>query len=157
MGATPLPLPNLRTVKYRQRPARMGRELTRPPVFRRPQPTQAPPMTDADQLRLARSLQFRELLVALFDDPTPWGESVPMQALADHLEQDGRRDLADVVRGRFQVGSSQLQVVQHWRNVDTEPQFPHADMGHLRNRRNMRSVTHVVELMGTMPFGENEA
>lgn len=113
-------------------------------------------MTTDDQLRLARSLQFRELLAALFDDDTPWGESVPMQALADHLEQDGRRDLADIIRGRFQTQRGQLQVIRHRRCVDPAPRFPEPDQGHLRNMRTLRSVTHTVELMGTMFFGEAE-
>lgn len=114
-------------------------------------------MTTDDQLRLARSLQFRELLAALFDDDTPWGESVPMQALADHLEQDGRRDLADIIRGRFQTQRGQLQVVRHRQAVDTAPRFPAADRGHLTNSRNARAVTHVVELQGTIILGEAEA
>lgn len=42
-------------------------------------------MTDADKLRLARQIQFRELLALIFNDDSPWGESMPLQALADHL------------------------------------------------------------------------
>lgn len=113
-------------------------------------------MNPDDQLRLARSLQFRELLAALFDDDTPWGESVPMQALADHLEQDGRRDLADIIRGRFQTQRGQLQVVQHRRRVEYEARFPQADMGHLKNSRSVRSVTHMVELIGTINVLESD-
>lgn len=113
-------------------------------------------MTTDDQLRLARSLQFRELLAALFDDDTPWGESVPMQALADHLEQDGRQDLADIIRGRFQIQRGQLQVVQHRRRVEYEARFPQADMGHLKNSRSVRSVTHMVELIGTINVLESD-
>lgn len=58
-------------------------------------------MTDSDRLRLARLVQFRELITLIFRDPTPWGESLPVQVLADFLEAEGAHDVADAVRGRF--------------------------------------------------------
>lgn len=58
-------------------------------------------MTDTDRLRLARLVQFRELITLIFRDPTPWGESLPVQVLADFLEAEGAHDVADAVRGRF--------------------------------------------------------
>lgn len=135
----------------------MGTELTPPPI-QRPSNHQVPTaMTSADKQRLARSVQFRHLLAALFDDDSPWGESVALQVLADHLEQDGRADMADVVRGRFQTIASNLQVTQHRTHLDTEARWAGEDRGHLTNNRSTRAITHVIELRGTVVLGETNA
>lgn len=135
----------------------MGTELTPPPI-QRPTNHQVPTaMTSADKQRLARSIQFRHLLAALFDDDSPWGESVALQVLADHLEQDGRADLADIVRGRFQTINSNLQVTQHRTHLDTEARWAGEDQGHLTNSRSTRAITHVIELRGTVVLGEANA
>ena len=135
----------------------MGTELTPPPT-QRPSNHQVPTtMTSADKQRLARSVQFRHLLAALFDDDSPWGESVALQVLADHLEQDGRADMADVVRGRFQTIASNLQVTQHRTHLDTAPRFAAGDRGHLTNSRSTRAITHVIELQGTVVLSEANA
>lgn len=69
-------------------------------------------MTDTDRLRLARLVQFRELITLIFRDPTPWGESLPVQVLADFLEAEGAHDVADAVRGRFcNPDGEELQLV----------------------------------------------
>lgn len=54
-----------------------------------------------DPMRLARSLQLRELIALIFNDLTPWGESLPVQVLADYLEEAGHQEAADAVRGRI--------------------------------------------------------
>ncbi len=111
-------------------------------------------MTDADKLRLARQVQFRELLTLIFEDDTPWGESVPLQALADHLEQEGHQAEADAVRGRFRTPGQDLQVVGHRVETDAAPVWPAADRGRLRNRPTARAVRHLVELRGVIDLAE---
>lgn len=111
-------------------------------------------MTDADKLRLARQIQFRELLTLIFNDDSPWGESMPLQALADHLESDGHQAEADAIRGRFLAGGQDLQVVSHRMETDPAPIWMAADQGRLRNRPTGRAVRHLVELRGTIDLAE---
>ena len=139
----------------------MGTELT-PPAWVPRHPPEIPftvwdnrlMLSDADKLRLARTVQFRELLTVLFNDPTPWGESVALQALADHLDADGHPEVADAVRGRYRAGVEDLQVTSHRVRVEGGVGYSVQDRGHLTNSRTVRATTHTVELAGTIYLDE---
>ena len=111
-------------------------------------------MTAADKLRLARQIQFRELLTLIFNDDSPWGESLPLQALADHLEQDGHQAEADAIRGRLGTLGQDLQVVSHRVQTDAAPIWSATDQGRLRNRPTGRAIRQLVELVGTIDLLE---
>jgi len=111
-------------------------------------------MTDADKLRLSRQIQLRELLTLIFNDDSPWGESLPLQALADHLEQDGHQVEADAIRGRLGTLGQDLQVVSHRVQTDAAPNWSATDQGRLRNRPTGRAIRHLVELVGTIDLVE---
>lgn len=113
-------------------------------------------MTDADKLRLARQIQFRELLSLIFEDETPWADSLPMQALADLLEPEGHGPVADAVRDRFRTSRQELQMVTHEMKIDRAPAWPVVDQGKLKKAPTARRVRHRVELEGFVDLATGE-